>query len=71
MKKNLKCHEKLFVFAGIMVLFSVALNLLFSPWWLAFTAFIGVNMIQAQFTGFCPAEIIMRKTGICREETRT
>ena len=34
-----------------------------SPWWLLFTAFIGLNLIQSSFTGFCPAAIVFRKLG--------
>ena len=52
------------VFAGFVVLLSVTLSLLVSPWWLALTAFAGVNMIQSAFTGFCPAAIVFRKLGL-------
>ncbi len=51
-------------FAGLMVLVSLALAWLVSPWWLLLTAFVGVNMIQAAFTGFCPAAIVFRKLGL-------
>jgi hypothetical protein len=51
-------------FAGFVVLLSVGLSLLLSPWWLALTAFAGFNMIQSAFTGFCPAAIVFRKLGI-------
>jgi hypothetical protein len=51
-------------FAGFVVLLSVGLSLLISPWWLALTAFAGFNMIQSAFTGFCPAAILFRKLGI-------
>ena len=53
------------VFAGIMVLLSAALVYWVSPWFLLFTAFIGLNMIQSAFTGFCPAAMIARGMG-CR-----
>jgi hypothetical protein len=52
-------------FAGVMILLSVALAVWVSPWWLLFTAFVGLNMLQAAFTGFCPAAMIFRKVG-CR-----
>jgi hypothetical protein len=42
-------------FAGAMVLVSLLLAHLFSPLWLWFTAFVGLNLIQASFTGVCPA----------------
>jgi hypothetical protein len=51
-------------FAGVMVLISVALTYLFSPWWLLLTAFVGVNLLQSSFTGFCPAAMILRKFGV-------
>ncbi|KAF1711377.1 sulfurtransferase [Pseudoxanthomonas kalamensis DSM 18571] len=51
-------------FAGVMILISVALVHFVSPWWLLFTAFIGLNMLQASFTGFCPAAMIFRKLGV-------
>ena len=54
------------VFAGTMILVSVALVYFVSPWWLLFTAFIGLNLIQSAFTGICPANAIMRKLG-CKE----
>ncbi len=52
---------RLRVFAGIMILISVALVHFVSPWWLLFTAFIGLNLIQSALTGFCPPLWIMRK----------
>ena len=51
-------------FAGVMVLISVALTYFISPWWLLLTAFIGLNMLQSSFTGFCPAAIVFRKLGV-------
>lgn len=51
-------------FAGFMVLLSIALTILFSPYWLLLTAFVGLNMIQASFTGFCPAAMVFRRLGI-------
>lgn len=51
-------------FAGAMILISVALVHLVSPWWLLLTAFIGLNLLQASFTGFCPAAIVFKKLGI-------
>jgi hypothetical protein len=52
-------------FAGVMILVSLALAHFVSPWFLLFTAFIGLNMIQAAFTGFCPAAMIFKRAG-CR-----
>jgi len=51
-------------FAGSMVLISVILALVHSIYWLFFTAFIGANLLQAAFTGFCPLAIILKKMGV-------
>lgn len=53
-----------FAFAGVMILISVALTWLVSPWWLLLTAFVGLNLLQAAFTGFCPAALIFAKLGV-------
>ena len=51
-------------FAGPVVLASVALGWLVSPWFLLLTAFAGANMIQAALTGFCPAALIFKTLGL-------
>jgi hypothetical protein len=56
------------VFAGSLILVSLALGvsgspLFVSPWWLVLTAFVGANLIQSGFTRWCPAEIVVRKLG--------
>ena len=51
-------------FAGFVVLASLVLTGLFGPWWLLLTAFAGLNMMQAAFTGFCPAAAIFRRFGV-------
>ena len=51
------------IFAGTMILISVALVYFVSPWWLIFTAFIGIQLIQSAFTGFCPPSFVLRKLG--------
>ena len=51
-------------FAGIMVLASLALAQLYSPNWLWLTAFVGLNLLQAGVTGFCPAAMIFKKLGM-------
>jgi Protein of unknown function (DUF2892) len=53
-----------FAFAGLVVLASVVLAWYVSPYWLALTAFAGLNMLQAAFTGFCPAAAVFRKLGL-------
>jgi hypothetical protein len=49
--------------AGSMVLLSLALAHFVSPWWLLFTTFIGLNLLQSAFTGFCPPSLLLRKLG--------
>jgi len=51
-------------FAGVMVLVSVLLTSFVSPYFLWFTVFIGVNLIQSSFTGICPAAMVMKKLGL-------
>ncbi len=48
-------------FAGTFILISVALAHFYSPYWLFFTVFVGLNLLQSSFTKFCPLEIILRK----------
>jgi hypothetical protein len=54
-------------FAGAFVLASLLLAHYHSPYWLWFTAFVGFNLLQSSFTGFCPLEIGLRKAGVGRE----
>lgn len=55
-------------FAGCVVLISLALGHYVHPYWHFLTAFAGLNMIQAAFTGFCPAAMIFKALG-AREGT--
>lgn len=48
-------------FAGTFVLLSLALSRLHSEYWLLFTAFVGVNLLQSSFSRFCPLERILSK----------
>ena len=50
-----------FRLAGVFVLASLALSRLHSVHWLWFTAFVGVNMVQASFTGWCPLAMVLAK----------
>ena len=59
----MKTEALLRLLAGSMTLLSVALAHFFSPWWLLLTCFVGVNLIQSVFTGFCPPTLILRKLG--------
>lgn len=49
------------IVAGLLVLLSLALYYFVSPYWLLLTAFVGLNLIQSAFTGFCPAEMIIKR----------
>jgi hypothetical protein len=52
------------LFAGAMVLLSVVLTMYVSPLFVWFTVFIGLNLIQSSFTGFCPAAMVFRSLGV-------
>lgn len=52
------------MFVGFMVLLSLALGVYVSPWWYLLNAFVGLNLMQASVTGFCPAAIAFRKFGV-------
>ncbi len=51
-------------FAGIVILLSVLLAVYASQWWLALTAFVGLNLFQASFTGFCPVAKLLQRLGV-------
>jgi len=51
-------------FAGFVVLVSVGLGLWASPWWFALTVFVGANLLQSAFTGFCPLALILQRLGV-------
>jgi len=53
--------------AGVVILISLGLALTVSRWWLLLTAYVGVNLIQSAFTGFCLAETIFRRLGLEEE----
>lgn len=54
--------------AGTFILVSVALGTWVNPWWYAFTAFVGFNLLQSSITGFCPLERMLGAVGVlgCR-----
>lgn len=58
-------NEALRGIAGTFVLLSVALGLWVSPWWFAFTAFVGLNLLQSAVSRWCPMMWVLRKSG-CR-----
>lgn len=54
------------MFAGFMVLLSLALTHWVHPAWVWLTVFVGVNLIQASVTGFCPARMMLGRLGVGR-----
>lgn len=50
--------------AGFFVMLSAALGYYVSPYWLLFTAFVGLNLFQSAFTDWCPMMTILRKLGV-------
>jgi len=62
-------ERSVFIFAGLMIMLSLALGVEASPLfhsvnWLWLTAFVGANLFQTGFTGFCPLAIILKKAGL-------
>ena len=51
-------------FAGSMIILSLLLSYFVSQYWLALAAFVGVNLLQSAFTGFCPLAMILKKAGV-------
>lgn len=51
-------------FAGTLIIISVVLGLVHSPYWLALAGFVGANLLQSSFTGFCPAARIFKAVGL-------
>lgn len=51
------------LFAGTMIIVSLVLSQLHSVWWLALAAFVGLNLMQASVTRFCPLAFVLKKLG--------
>lgn len=63
----MKSERIIRMFAGVVILGSVALAHYHSVRWLWVTAFVGLNLLQSAFTNFCPLEIVLKKAGVgCR-----
>lgn len=60
----MKTESYIRILAGTFVLLSVALAHFVSAWWLLLAVFVGLNLIQSAFTGFCPATLILNKLGL-------
>jgi hypothetical protein len=63
MEETMSIDRIVLAFAGFVVLASLGLSLVHDQNWLWLTAFVGLNLFQAAFTGFCPLAIILRKLG--------
>jgi hypothetical protein len=65
-QNNRKLEGAIRILAGTLILISIALAHWVSSLWLLLTAFVGLNLVQSAFTGFCPAEMIFRRLGVGR-----
>jgi hypothetical protein len=63
-KSNGNRDQWIFRIAGTLILFSLTLAQLHSAYWLWLSAFVGANMLQASFTGFCPLAKILAMLGV-------
>ena len=70
MTRKLSLEHAVDAFAGTMVLLSVVLTQFVHPGFVWLTVFVGVNLFQQSFTGFCPAAIVLRKLGFKPERQR-
>lgn len=64
MKREMKVIDWTHVIAGIFILVSLALGTLAHPYWYFFTAFVGLNLFQFGFTGFCLVGLSLKKLGV-------
>jgi len=61
---DLTVERGLRLVAGLFVVLSVLLGIYVSPWFFAFTAFVGLNLFQSAFTNWCPMMTILRTLGL-------
>ena len=61
--EKISIERMVLAFAGSFILISLILSQLFSPYWLLFAAFVGANLLQSAFTGFCPLAKILKAFG--------
>jgi len=57
-------NEMLRLIAGVFVCVAIVLGATINPYWNYFAAFVGVNLIQSAFTGWCPMMALLRKLGV-------
>ena len=60
----MRIEETLRMIAGVFIVISVTLGVWVNPWWLAFSAFVGLNLFQSAFTRWCPMMSVLKKTGM-------
>ncbi len=60
----MKVTDWIHVIAGVFILVSLALGTWVHPYWYFFTMFVGLNLFQFGFTGFCPLALILKKLGV-------
>ncbi len=67
----MKLENAIRTLAGTLVLLSLSLSLWVDRHWLWLAAFVGANLIQSAFTGFCPAEKILTRLGVGKESAKS
>ncbi len=65
---SMKMEHAIRAIAGTFILLSLGLGYLVNPHWFFFTGFVGLNLLQSAFTGWCPMEIFLGKLGVVRVE---
>jgi hypothetical protein len=63
-RNHMSIDRIVLAFAGLMILVSLLLGLYVSPNWYWLTAFVGANLLQSAFSGFCPLALVLRKLGV-------
>ncbi len=61
---NMNIERTVLAFAGFMVLLGSTLAYFISPYWLLLCVFVGLNLLQAAFTRFCPLALMLKKAGL-------
>jgi Inner membrane protein YgaP-like, transmembrane domain len=63
-RKYMSIDRLVLAWAGSIILISLLLSIAYSTYWLLLTAFVGVNLLQSSFTGFCPLAVVLKKAGV-------
>jgi hypothetical protein len=66
----MKLENYIRLFAGTFILTSLVLARWHSPHWLWLTAFVGFNLLQSSLTGFCPLELLLKKLGVAKPDSK-